>query len=295
MRRTRIGAIALAGGLLLASCGSDSEESSDTTAAAAEGDSAGGDPAACAEGKTLEDGKLRLATGDPAFPPYVIDDAPESGEGFEAAVAMAVAEQMGFAPDSVAWVRTTFDEAIQPGPKSFDFNIQQYTINAERAEIVSFSDPYYTSAQAILGFEDSPAATATTLDALKQLKLGAAAATTSLDFIAEQIQPDSEPFVFNDNAAAKQALESKQIDAIVTDLPTALFITGVEIEGSKVFGQFPAGDGQGDELGMLFSKDNPLVECVNLALGALSASGELEAITTTWMSEYTEAPVIALG
>jgi len=130
---------------------------------------------------------------------------------------------------------------------------------------------------------------------LKDLKLGAAAGTTSLDFISEQLQPSSDAFVFNDNAAAKQALESKQIDAVVTDLPTALYITAVEIEGTKVFGQFPTIEGQGDQLGMLFSKDNPLVECVNLALASLKQSGDLDTITTKWMSDYTEAPVIPLG
>lgn len=299
MRRTRIGAIALSAGLLVASCGSDSGGDSAATTAAGSSESgaapSGGDPKACAEGKTMDAGKLTIATGEPAFPPYVIDDTPETGQGFEAAIALTVAEQMGFGTGSVEWVRTTFDEAVQPGPKSFDFNLQQYSITPERAQIVKLSDPYYTSSQAILGFADSPAASAKSAADLKDLKLGAAAGTTSLDFISEQLQPSSDAFVFNDNAAAKQALESKQIDAVVTDLPTALYITGVEIEATKVFGQFPTIEGQGDQLGMLFSKDNPLVECVNLALASLKQSGDLDAITTKWMSDYTEAPVIPLG
>ena len=148
------------------------------------------DPAACAEGLTLEEGVLTVATGEPAFPPYVIDDAPESGEGFEAAVAYAVAEQLGFAPEAVEWVRTPFDAAIQPGPKDFDFNIQQYSITEERLEVVSFSVPYYTSTQAIVANADSPAIGATTLPELQALRLGVAAGTTSLALVEDVIQPD---------------------------------------------------------------------------------------------------------
>lgn len=302
MRRATIGATAIAATLLFAACGSDSDsetttteaagEASDTTAAAAGVD----DPAACAEGKTLTEGVLTIATGNPAFPPYVIDDAPETGEGFEAALALAVAGQLGFEGDAVTWVRTGFDEAIQPGPKSFDFNLQQYSITPDRAEVVSFSDPYYFAAQAILGYSDSPAATVDNVEGFAALKLGAATGTTSLDYIENVIKPEAEVFVFNDNAAAKAALDSKQIDAIVTDLPTALFITGVEIMGTEVFGQFPVDNTYaGDPLGMLFEKDSPLVECVNAALAALSESGELAAIEAEWMAGYTEAEVIGFG
>ena len=303
MRRTRLGATALAATMLLAACGSDGDSESETTdatettaAGADEGGAAGGDAAACAEGNTLTDGVLTIATGNPAFPPYVIDDAPESGEGFEAAVALAVADELGFEGDDVTWVRTGFDEAIQPGPKSFDFNLQQYSITPDRAAVVSFSDPYYFAAQAILGYGDSPAAAVDNVEGFAELKLGAATGTTSLEYITNVIKPASDPFVFNDNAAAKAALDSKQIDAIVTDLPTALYITGVEIEGTEVYGQFPVDETYaGDPLGMLFELDNPLVACVNTALANLTANGELAKIEATWMADYTEAEVIGFG
>lgn len=250
----------------------------------------GADPEAT-ESLYVTEGKLTIATGEPAYYPYVIDDAPESGEGFEAAIAYAVAEELGFAPEDVVWVRTSFEAAIQPGPKDFDFNLQQYTITDERKQVVDFSEGYYSAPQAIFGLADSVAAGAASLADLKGLKIGVASGTTSVTYVEEVIQPDSEPFIFNDNAAAKTALESNQIDAIVSDLPTALFITAVEIEGTTVFGQI---EGSGtDEFGLLLAKDSPLTECVNLALQALKASGELDAITTEWMSEYTEAPVIA--
>jgi polar amino acid transport system substrate-binding protein len=289
MRRTAVALMAVTG-LLLVACGDDDDDAGGAT-----GTGAGGDPAECADGNTLTEGELTVATGEPAFPPYVIDDAPESGEGFEAALAFAVADQMGFGEDQVTWVRTTFEGAIQPGPKDFDFNIQQYSITPEREEVVSFSEPYYEANQAILGYDDSSAADAATAAAIRDLRIGVAAGTTSLTFVTDVLQPTADPFVYNDNAAAKQALDTQQIDAIVADLPTALFVSAVEMEGTTVFGQFPPSEGtQGEPWGMLFAQDNPLVECVNLALASLRSSGALEEITTEWMSGSVNAPEIPL-
>lgn len=301
MKRQILAAAAIAG-LLLAACGDDETTSSDTTTAettvaAADTTTApatGGEAAACADGKTLEAGSLTIATGDPAFPPYVLDDAPESGEGFESAVALAVAKELGFEGDAVKWVRTSFDTAVAGSDSSNDFNLQQFTINDERKEVVSFSDPYYTANQAVLGYADGPGKDVTKLSDLKTLRLGAAAGTTSLQFIFDVIQPDAEPFAFNSNADAKTALDNDQIDAIITDLPTGLYISAVEIEGTKVFGQFPIdAGGAGDQWGLLLSKDNPLTECTNLALAALTASGQLATITETWMGEWSEAPTLS--
>ena len=244
---------------------------------------------------TIESGKLTIATGTPAFEPWVVGDAPESGEGFEAAVAYAVAGELGYTNENVVWVRTGFDEAIQPGAKNFDFNLQQYSITEERKATVSFSDPYYSTNQAVVGFADSPVASATKVSELKELKFGAQSGTTSLDFINNVIKPTNEPFVYDDNAGAKAALEAKQIDAIVVDLPTAFYISAVEIEGSKVLGQFPLSDAvAADNFGLLFDKDNKLVDCVNTALGALKESGKLAEIEKTWLSDKTNAPVISL-
>ena len=258
----------------LASCGSDDSSS------------------AC---PTIAEGKLTIATGTPAFEPWVVGDAPESGEGFEAAIAYAVATELGYTNENIAWVRTGFDEAVQPGAKNFDFNLQQYSITEERKATVSFSDPYYSTNQAVVGFADSPVASATKLSELKELKFGAQSGTTSLDFILNVIKPTNEPFIYDDNAGAKAALEAKQIDAIVVDLPTAFYISAVEIEGSKVIGQFPLSDAvAADNFGLLFDKDNKLVDCVNTALGALKESGKLAEIEKTWLADKTNAPVITL-
>jgi polar amino acid transport system substrate-binding protein len=253
-----------------------------------------GTPDACADITTLEEGVLTIATGAPAFEPWVVGDAPESGEGFEAAVAHAIAQEMGFAEENVTWVRTSFDEAIAPGPKNFDFNLQQFSITPERTAVVTMSNPYYATNQAIVGLEGSAAEGAVSTADLKDVKFGAQAGTTSLQYITDVIQPDEEPFAYNDNADAKQALESNQIDAIVVDLPTAFFISAVEIEGSKVIGQFPpSADFPADEFGLVFEKDNPLVDCANQAIGALQADDRLAAIESQWLADYTGAPLIS--
>ena len=288
MRKSLIGLLAVAG-LTLSACGGSSTTSDTTAAAGTSGNE-------CTTGKTLAEGKLTIGTGNPAFSPWVENDAPESAEGFEAAVAYAVATQLGFSTENVSWVRTSFDEAIQPGVKSFDFNLQQYSITDERKQTVSFSDPYYTTNQAIVGYADSAAASATTVAELQGLKFGVQSGTTSLEFLNTVVMPTNEPYVYDDNAAAKAALEAKQIDAIVVDLPTAFYISAVEIEGTKVIGQFPAGEGTvADQFGLVFDLDSPLVECVNVALAALKDSGELAAIEQTWLSDKTSAPVISLG
>ena len=287
--------------LVLAACGSDDDSSSgseaDTTEAAA-GDTTGTSEVGAASdlcSNTIEDGVLTIATGEPAFYPWVIDDTPETGEGFEAAVAYAVAAEMGYDADSVTWVRTTFDEAIQPGAKNFDMNLQQYSITEARKENIDFSLPYYTSNQAIVALEGSPAEGATTVADLKDVKFGAQVGTTSLAFITDVIQPNQEPFVYDDNVGAKAALEANQIDAAVFDLPTALYVSGVEIEGSSVVGQFPAdAGGTTDQFGIVLEKDNPLTACVDAAITTLTDNGELDAITQEWLADFTGAPVITV-
>ena len=268
----------------LAACGGDDTASSSTEGASTESD--------CS---TITEGTLTIGTGSPAFSPWVENDAPESGEGFEAAVGMAIAAELGYEGESVVWVRTTFDEAVAPGEKNFDFNLQQYSITPEREETISFSDPYYSSNQAIVALAGSPAEGATTVADLADVKFGAQAGTTSLTFINEIIKPTNEPFVYDDNAGAKAALEAGQIDAIVVDLPTGLYISAVEIEGTSVIGQFPgSAGGLTDDFGAVFTKDSPLVACVNTALATLKESGELAKIEQAWLSDNAGVPVISV-
>lgn len=249
---------------------------------------------ACAAGKTISEGMLTIATGNPAYYPWVMDDNPSSGEGFEAAVAYAIAQEMGFASDQVTWVRTSFDEAIQPGAKNFDFNMQQYSITPEREAMVDFSLPYYTSSMAVLTTKDVVEKGASaTLESLKGLQWGAVATTTALPILGEVIQPDSDPLLYNDNADVNAAIMAGQIDAALYDLPTALYLSAVVVEGGTLLGQFPPEHSQNpDQFGLLMEEGNPLKECVDAAISALTESGALAGIEAEWLAEATGVPVV---
>jgi polar amino acid transport system substrate-binding protein len=254
----------------------------------------------------VADGTLTVATGEPAFEPWMVDDDPTNGEGFESALVYAVAEQFGFAEDDVEWVRTGFDKAIAPGPKDYDFNIQQYSITPERDEVVDFSDGYYEVEQALVAAEDSSVADATSVADLQSARLGAAIGTTSLDYVEEVIQPEAQAQVFDDNAAAKAAFDAGQVDGLVFDLPTAYYITAVEIPDASIVGVLPREDTSGgaseagaseaaggaEELGLLFEDGSELVPCVNQALGAVRDDGTLEAIEEEWLSQSGEIPTL---
>ena len=234
-------------------------------------------------------GKLTIGTGEPAYYPWVQDDDPESGQGFEAAVAYAVAEELGFAEGDVEWVRTTFDQAIAPGPKDFDFNLQQFSITPERAEAVDFSSPYYETTQVVITVDGSPAADGATIADLKGLLVGAATGTTSLDAVETVIAPTAGAQVFNTNDDAKLALQSGTVDAIVVDLPTAFYLTSVELEGGEIIGQLPATSG-GDEFGLVLEKDSPLTAKVTAAVDALRADGTLDELAAEWLGGDDAAP-----
>ena len=240
----------------------------------------------------VTEGKFTVGTGEPAYFPWVIDDAPESGEGFEAAVAYAVAAELGFAAEDVVWVRTTFDEAIAPGPKNFDVNLQQFSITDERKEAVDFSSPYYETTQVVITTEASAAASATSLEELTPLLVGAQTGTTSFSAAEEIIAPDAGVQVFNSNEDAKLALESGQIDAIVVDLPTAFYIAGVELDGGVIVGQLPDSAGGADAFGLVLPKDSPLTAQVTAAVDALRENGTLAEIEAEWLAEFAGAPVL---
>jgi polar amino acid transport system substrate-binding protein len=254
-------------------------------------DSATSESASCAKADlaTVTDGKLTIATGEPAYYPWIIDDAPETGNGFEGAVAYAVAKQLGFDAADVVWVRTTFDSAVTPGEKNFDFNLQQFSITEERKTAVDFSSPYYTAPQAIVSFKGSKIDGKTSLADLKGAKLGAAVGTTSLDAISNQI--GATPQVFNDNAAGVSALKNKQIDGLVVDLPTAFYLSGVEVPNGLIVGQLPS-TGSGDQFGLLLTKGSKLTSCVSGAVDAITTDGTLAAITDKWLATDAGAPAL---
>ena len=271
-------AVIIAAALTLSGCAKSDSATTDSAASCAKADLA-----------TVTSGKLTIATGEPAYYPWIIDDKPETGNGFEGAVAYAVAKQLGFTNDEVVWVRTTFDSAVTPGEKNFDFNLQQFSITAERQTAVDFSSPYYTAPQAIVSYKGSKIEGKTSLADLKSAKLGAAVGTTSLDAISTQI--GSKPQVFNDNAAGVSALKNKQIDGLVVDLPTAFYLSGVEVPNGLIVGQLPS-TGSGDQFGLLLSKGSKLTSCVSGAVDAITQDGTLATITDKWLATDAGAPVL---
>ncbi|GAA3016203.1 transporter substrate-binding domain-containing protein [Microbacterium aurantiacum] len=243
---------------------------------------AGGGETPAADEGYLTPGKLTIATGEIAYEPYVVDDDPASGEGFEAAIAYAIADELGFAPEDVEWVRTSFEAAIAPGPKNFDFNIQQYTITDERKQAVDFSSPYYSASQAVVGINGGAADGVDSIDGLKDLTLGAMAGSTSAQTIEDVIQPNTEPLLYGSNEDAVAAFNAGQFDAFVIDLPTAYLATAIYIDDSFIVGELPAG-GVADEWGVVLGKDSPLTERVSAAIDTLRDNGTLAEITDEWL------------
>ena len=252
-----------------------------------------GDPCATESLPLLEAGTLTIGTDSPAYEPWFADNDPTNGEGYESAVAYAVADELGFAADEVTWVTVPFNTSYKPGAKTFDFDINQISITAERAEVVDFSDGYYSAAQAVVALEGTAGAEAASLEDLKGLRLGAQTGTTSLTAIRDVIQPEVDPLVFEDTNIAKQALKNDQVDAILADLPTAFYISAVEIGGSTIVGQFQVEGDEAEQFGMLFEKDSALVSCVNDALAALEADGTMAAIEQEWLSEAVDVPELS--
>jgi polar amino acid transport system substrate-binding protein len=272
--------IVLALALGIAACGSDGEEPASTSTPQA----AATDAKSACEKSTLAlktPGQLTVGTDKPAYPPYFEDDDPTNGKGFESAVAYAVAKQLGFQPSEVKWTVVPFNSSYAPGPKDFDFDINQISITDKRAERVDFSDPYFEAPQAVIALKNTAAANATSLAELADAKLGVQVGTTSLDAVTASIKPKQQPQVFNDSNDTVRALKGERVDAIVVDLPTAFYLTAAEVPEAKIVGQFAAPGG--DRWGVLLEKGSELTSCVNEAIGKLSSSGELKKLEDQWM------------
>ncbi|MGH2657624.1 MAG: transporter substrate-binding domain-containing protein [Actinomycetota bacterium] len=283
-------------GVLLAACAPE-----ETQPAAGPVESPAGDRCATENLPLLTPGQLTIGTDNPAFPPWFEGGTPEgspweindpsTGEGFESAVAYAVAERMGFGPDQVVWVEVPFAQSFKPGPKDFDFDINQISYVPRRDQAVDFSDSYYDVNQALVAVGGTPIADATTVAELQGYTLGAPVGTTSFDYIESNIQPTEDPAVYDTLNDAVRALENGQVDGVVVDLPTAFFVTAVQIEDGAIVGQFPTVGAQ-EYFGMVFAEGNPLAECVNEALDELKADGTLAAIQQEWLADKADAPVL---
>jgi polar amino acid transport system substrate-binding protein len=297
MRKLLLVLTALVLALAAAGCGGDDDDAAApaTTAETA----AAADECAPENLRTVTPGKLTVGTDNPAYPPWFggpekapwkISD-PRSGQGFESAVAYAVADELGFDRADVVWTVVPFAQSFRPGPKDFDFDINQISYSDERAQAVDFSDSYYDVNQAVVALNSSKIANAKTIADLEDAKLGAPVGTTSYEYIVDNVKPSQQPGVYDTLNDGISALKAKQIDGLVVDLPTAFFITAAQVENSKIVGQFPA-VGEQERFGMVFEKGSPLVDCVNQALASLKEDGRLDAIQQEWLSDKASAPVL---
>jgi len=307
MRKVLI--VAVAAGLVAAAAGCGSSSSSSSSSG---GTSSGATPpaltsrvGACSKGNLgnalVSAGHLTVGTDNPAYPPWFGGNPPKgskwqvsyppSGQGFESAVTYAVAKQLGFTHSQVTWTYEPFNKSFAPGKKDFDFDINEISYTPERAKVVAFSDSYYDVNQAVVVKKGTPISKVTTVAGLKPYKLGAQLGTTSYQFITSNIHPSKQPAVFPQNAGAVQALKNGQIDGLVVDLPTAFYVTAVQVPNSKILGQFPTQPG-GEHFGMVFEKGSQLVGCVNRALTKLRSSGQLKQLQQQWLAKATGAPTL---
>ena len=248
-------------------------------------------------------GKLTIGTDNPAYPPYFqvptgsptapweLGD-PTNGEGFEAAFAYALAEQLGFAKEDVVWTVVPFDNAIAPGDKAWDIDVNQVSFKQERTQAVDLTEGYYFLNQSVVALKDTPITSAKSIAELKAFKFGAQAGTTSLDTINDVIAPTAAAMIYNTNDDAIAGLKAKQIDGLVVDLPTAFYVTSAQVEGSVIVGQFPAPTGADAEYAsVVLPKGSALTACVNAAIQSMKSDGSLDAITKEWLADKANAPV----
>lgn len=258
---------------------------------AAEGGSSAG-PASCAveDLNLVKDGTFTIGTDQPAYEPWFVDNDPANGKGYESAVAHAVAEELGFSPDQVAWVVVPFNTAVSPGAKTFDVDINQISITEERRNAVDFSSGYYDVAQTVITTKGSALDGATSIAELAEAKLGAQVGTTSYTAITEQIKPKTEPAAFDTNDIAVQSLANGQVEGIVVDLPTAFYMTSAQLDNGVIVGQLPATDETADQFGFVLDKGNSLTDCVTGAVDALREDGTLDALAEEWLAGSGGAP-----
>jgi len=283
MRRVALIAVAATAAAGLAACGSSAAPvgSGRTTAASCS--------YASIQPELFQKGALTVATDKPVYPPWFENNNPANGKGYESAVAYAIAKQLGFKPAQVHWAYEPFDASYAPGLKKFDFDVNEISYTAQRATAVSFSSSYYDVQQALVAVKSSPIVTKHSPAQLKTYIYGDQIGTTSLAFITGSIQPTGQPRVFSTLNDVKQALQTHQIAAFVTDTPTAQYISSSEIPGSEMVAQFPS---TGEHYGLLFAKGNQLVSCVNKAIATLKANGTLAALQKQYLQIYLSVPTI---
>jgi polar amino acid transport system substrate-binding protein len=280
--------------VLPAGCGSSSSSSSSASGqtAAAAGSPTSSSAAACTPASlaTQSKGVLTVATDSPAYPPYFVNDNPTNGQGFESGVAYAVAAKLGYSAAKVTWTKEPFDASYAPGPKSFDFDVNEISITPARSRVVDFSAPYYTNPQGVIVPTGSPLAHATTLAALRHANIGVQIGTTSLAAVTALIKPSAQPQIFNTSNDVVSAFKIHRINALVTDLATAFQLTATSLPHTSIAGQFSAPGG--DRWGLLLSKGSKLTPCISRAVSALRHDGTLAKLSRRWIASAASAAVL---
>jgi polar amino acid transport system substrate-binding protein len=269
-----------------------SSTSAGATASAGSSSAAGAAAAACSTSSPslYKQGQLTVATDSPAYAPWFDNNDPADGKGFESAVAYAVAAKLGFSKSQVKWVVEPFDNSYAPGPKDFDFDVNEISITPQRAQAVDFSTGYYTADQGVLVLNTSKYAKAGSLAALKDARIGVQVATTSFQAVQDEIKPAHAPSVYNTTNDEVNALQDGQIDAIVTDMPTVFYLASAELSHGKILGAFGYSGSSPEQFGLLLKKGSGLTSCVDQAIAGLKSDGTLARITTQWLSASADVP-----
>jgi polar amino acid transport system substrate-binding protein len=279
-------AVLLVLGAALTACGAPRDEADDAASdASSETTTPAADACSPDSLQTLTAGTLTIGTDSPAYEPWFVDDDPTNGEGYESAVAFAIAEHLGYTTDQVEWVTVPFNAVVSPGEKKFDFDVNQVSITEQRRKAVDFSSGYYDVRQTVITNKGSAIDGATSLADLADAKLGAQVGTTSYNAITDVIGTSEQPAAFDTNDQAVQSLKNGQIDGIVVDLPTAYYMTAVQLDKGMIVGQLPLPEGDVEQFGAVLDKDSPLTDCVSQAVDALREDGTLDQIASEWLEQ----------
>ena len=271
--------------LALTACGAPRDEADEATDASSESTTPAADDCTPDSLETLTAGTLTIGTDSPAYEPWFVDDDPTNGQGYESAVAFAIAEQLGYTADEVEWVVVPFNAVVSPGDKKFDFDVNQVSITEQRRKAVDFSSGYYDVRQTVITNKGSAIDGATSIADLADAKLGAQVGTTSYTAITDVIGTSEQPAAFDTNDQAVQSLKNGQIDGIVVDLPTAYYMTAAQLDNGMIVGQLPAAEGDVEQFGAVLDKDSPLTDCVSQAVDALREDGTLDQLASEWLEQ----------
>ncbi len=235
-------------------------------------------------------GKLTVGTGDPVYPPWMLNNDPASGEGFENGLVYELAAEMGFDADDVVWVGQTFDQAIAPGDKPYDFAIQQISVTEARKQIVSFSQVYFQPEKAVITLPGSPLEDATSYADLRDARWGATIGTTDNDYLVNVLGV-TEASIYNEQVDVFQAMRAGQIDGTLISLPTALYVTAVQVPEANIVALLPPDENDRGH-GLLFEYNNPLIPWVDDALTAVIDRGVVEDLKAEYLIADPDLPII---